>query len=63
VAEGLRGDIRLLADGFTRIDRVEITLREEIVGSRNALAAMICVSYADLDRRVTALEQRRPGSG
>ena len=63
VAEGLRGDIRLLAEGFTRIDRLEITLREEIARSYNALASLIRLTYTDLDRRVTALDRRPRDSG
>jgi archaellum component FlaC len=60
VAEGLRGDIRLLAEGFTlRIDRLETILRDEIVRSHDALAGLIRLAYTDLDRRVTALEPRR----
>jgi len=63
VAESLRGDVHLLAEGFTnRIDRLEVSLREEIVRSYDALAALIRLTYADLDRRVTALEQRPHGA-
>jgi uncharacterized coiled-coil protein SlyX len=58
VVEGLRGDIRLIAEGFTRIDRVEITLRDEIVRSHDTLAALIRLTYTDLDRRVQVLERR-----
>ena len=59
VAESLRGDMRLLAEGFTlRIDRLEATLRDEMVRSHNELGTLLRLGYADLDRRVTALERR-----
>jgi hypothetical protein len=62
VAEGLRGEIRLLAEGFTRIDRVESTLRDEIVRSHDSLATLIRLAYTDLDRRVRVLERHPPES-
>jgi septal ring factor EnvC (AmiA/AmiB activator) len=59
VAEGLRADVWLLAEGFVlRVDRLEATLQEEIGRSHDTLAALIRLTYMDLDRRVTALEQR-----
>jgi len=58
VEEGLRGEIRLLAEAFSlRCDRLETTLRDEIVRSHDDLAALIRSAYIDLDRRVTALER------
>jgi hypothetical protein len=63
VAEGLRGDIRLIAEGLTHIDAVEIRLRDEIVRSHDALDGLIRLAYVDLDRRVRILEGRPPASG
>ena len=62
VAEGIRGDIRLLAEGFTRVDRVEIAPRDELARSHDALATLIRLTYTDLDRRVKILERRPPDS-
>ena len=63
VAEGLRADIRLFAERWVeRIDRLEIFIRGEIARSHDALAALIRLTYTDLDRRVTALEQRSRNS-
>ncbi len=53
----------MLAEGFTRIDRVESTLRDEIVRSHDSLATLIRLAYTDLDRRVRVLERRPPESG
>ena len=59
VMEGLRADIRLLAKRWdARIDQLETTLLDEIARSHDALVGLIRLTYADLDRRVTALEQR-----
>ena len=56
VAEGLRGDIRLVAEGHSvlvaRIERVEQAI--EAMG-REILAA-VKFSFAELDRRLTRLE-------
>ena len=58
VAAGLRAEIRAIAEGFTRIDRVENALREEIVRSRDELASLIRLTFIDLDRRIQVLERR-----
>src|SRR3990170_248156 len=59
VAEGMRSDVRLVAEGVSslaeRVDRVEENLREEIRQTRTDLTALITVSYGDLDRRVRRL--------
>lgn len=59
VAESLRHDDRLLAEGFAtldaKIDRVGADLRTEIVETR----AMVKLSYAELDRRPRTLEGAR----
>jgi septal ring factor EnvC (AmiA/AmiB activator) len=59
VEEGIRSDIRLLAEGFSlRFERLETTLRNEMVRSHDDLASLIRAAYTDLDRRVTLLERR-----
>lgn len=69
VAEGLRGEIWLLAEGFGLVDRLETRLREELHATRRDLEAMIRLAYADLDRRLRVLEvevadlRRRAGEG
>jgi hypothetical protein len=62
VAEDLRGDVRLVAEGFSRIDTLETTLRGEIARSHDALAGLFRLAYTDLDRRVRVLEGRPPDS-
>lgn len=62
VAEGLRGEIRAIAESFTRIDRVENAVREEIVRSRDELAGLIRRTLIDLDRRIRVREHRPPES-
>jgi hypothetical protein len=63
VGESLRKDLRRVAEELTpRIDRLEVTLRGEIVRSRDALADLIRSTYVDLDRRVRVLEGRPPDS-
>ena len=63
VAEGMRSDIRLVAEGVAavaeRLDRVEHNLREEIRDTRRDLTALLTASYTDLDRRVRRLEGDR----
>jgi hypothetical protein len=64
VEEGLRGDMQLIVEGVTlRMDRLETTLREEIVRSHDSLTALIRLAYTDLDRRVTVLERRPREAG
>ena len=59
----MRAEIQLLAEGLgslaDRIDRLERDLREEILRAQRELSAMIKFSYAELDRRIQALEQRQ----
>ena len=63
VAEGMRADVRLVAEGVVslaeRVDRVEENLRQEIRETRRDLTALVTVSYTDLDRRVRRLEGDR----
>ncbi|MBI4590456.1 MAG: hypothetical protein HY725_16625 [Candidatus Rokubacteria bacterium] len=63
VAEGMRADVRLVAEGVAslaeRVDRLEENLRVEIRQTRADLTALISTSYGDLDRRVRRLESDR----
>ena len=63
VAEGMRADVRLVAEGVVslgeRVGRVGENLRQEIRETRRDLTALITVSYTDLDRRVRRLEDDR----
>jgi uncharacterized protein involved in exopolysaccharide biosynthesis len=61
IAEGLRADIRLLAEGH-QVLREEFKreleeFRREVRAEFQEVKAMIKFSYAELDRRVRALEQ------
>lgn len=62
VAEGLRQETRLLAEGFAmvdgKIDRLGETLRAELAAESAETRAMIKLSYVELDRRLSALEAR-----
>ena len=63
VAEGMRSDTRLVAEGVSsladRVDRLEQNLREEIRETRRDLTALLTASHTDLDRRVRRLEDDR----
>jgi hypothetical protein len=58
VAEGLRSEIRLVAEGVSGLDEkftLEfVKVREEI----GEVKRLLRVSYGDLDRRVQALERK-----
>ena len=60
VAESLRGEIRLVAEGVAGLDQkftMEfVKVREEI----GEVKTLLQVSYGDLGRRVQALEGRHP---
>jgi hypothetical protein len=62
LGEGLRADVRLVAEGVTalaeRVDRVEGSLREEILRAQRELSAMPRFSYAELDRGIQLPEAR-----
>ncbi len=64
IAEDLRSDIRLVAEGVAmnteRLDRQEKelrTFREETNRNFTELRAAINLSHGELDRRVTAMER------
>lgn len=60
--EALLAKIQLVAEGVSelseRLDRTEANLREEILRAQRELSAMLRFSYADLDRKIQALESR-----
>ena len=62
VAERMGSQVQLVAEGVRslseRLDRVEENLREEILRSQRELSAMVKFSYAELDRKLQALEGR-----
>jgi len=62
VAERIESRMQLIAEGVSslseRLDRVEENLREDILRSQRELSAMIKFSYAELERRIEALETR-----
>jgi hypothetical protein len=58
VGEGLRSDIRLVADGVAGVDEkftLEFVRAREEIGE---VKSLLKVSYGDLDRRVQALERK-----
>ena len=63
VAEGMRSDVRLVAEGVSslaeRVDRLEHNLRQEIRETRRDVTALLTASYTDLDRRMRHLEGDR----
>ena len=62
VGESLRGEIRLVAEGVAGLDekftQEFVSVRTEIREQIGDVKALIRGSYADLDRRVTALEKK-----
>ena len=62
LAEGLRSDVQLVAEGVTglseRVDRLEVSLRDDMLGLQRELGAMLRFSYAELDRKIQSLETR-----
>jgi len=64
VAEGLRSDIRTVAEGVAGLDE-KFTLeflrvREEMRDQIGEVKSLIRVSWGDLDRRIQSLEKDRP---
>jgi hypothetical protein len=62
VAESLRSDIRLVAEGVAGLDekftQEFVTVREEIREQIGEVKGLLRGSYGDLDRRVQALERK-----
>ena len=56
VAEGLRSEIRQVAEGHQVIRNEIQTLREENEQAHREILSAIKFSYAELDRRITTIE-------
>ena len=56
VAEGVRGDIRALAEGQLEIRREMGVFRADVSREFEETRALIRLSYGELDRRVKGLE-------
>jgi hypothetical protein len=56
VAEDLRGDIRLVAEGQQGLRRELDTFRGDVTREFDETRALIRLSYGELDRRVRGLE-------
>lgn len=59
LAEALRGDVRLVAEGHTVIRRELQEFRCEARDEFQAVRALLRLSFAQLDRRITRLESGR----
>ena len=57
--EGLRGEIRLVAEGVAHTNERLDSLKTEVAQEFSETRKMIRLGYSDLDRRVRALEARR----
>ena len=57
--EGLRGEVRLVAEGVTNTNERLDTFKAEVAQEFTETRKMIRLGYSDLDRRVRALEARR----
>jgi hypothetical protein len=56
VAEGLRSEIRQIAEGVANVDEKLERFRREVHADFKEVKAMIKFSYSELDGRITALE-------
>ena len=56
VAEGLEHKIQLVAEGITNVDEKLEHFRQEVKEEFKETRSMIRFSYAELDRRVVAIE-------
>ncbi len=56
VAEGLEYKIQLLAEGITNVDEKLERFRQEVKEEFKEAKSMIKFSFAELDRRITAIE-------
>ena len=54
--EGLRGDLRLLAEGLLGIDEKMDAFRGDVTQRIDEVRTFVKISYSDLDRRVHPLE-------
>lgn len=55
VAEDLRGEVRLVAEGVAGVDSGLRELRSDVKGEFTELRSMVRLSYAELDRRLESL--------
>lgn len=60
VAEGLRADMRLLAEGLAGSREEMQVFRSEVAAEFAEVRSLLKLSYADLDRRVSTLERAAP---
>lgn len=58
VAEDLRGEVRLVADGVAGVSTGQEQFRSEVKGEFTEVRSMVRLSYAELDRQLESLEQR-----
>ena len=58
VVEGLRDEIKLVGEGHDIIRKEIQTFREEVKEEFKEVKSAIKFSYADLDRRITFLENK-----
>jgi exonuclease VII large subunit len=58
IAESLRNDVRLIAEGHRGLERELRELRRENDTAHREIIATVRLSHAGLDRRVTGLESR-----
>ncbi len=56
VAEGLRNEIRQVAEGVANVDENLDRFRKEVQGEFKEVRALIKFSYAELDQRIRVLE-------
>ena len=57
IAEGLRSDIRLVADGVAAVSSGQQQFRTAIKEELTEVRSMIRLSYAELDRRLETVER------
>jgi predicted nucleic acid-binding Zn-ribbon protein len=59
--EGIRDEVRQVAEGVAtvkgKLDRIHQELKTEIQETRQEILAAVKFSYAELDKRLTSLEQ------
>jgi len=56
VADGLRKDVQLVAEGVSSLNDQVVRLRGDITGEFSEVKSMIRLSYTELDRRLRTLE-------
>lgn len=61
VAEGLERKVQQVAEGVTNLDEKLERFRQEVAHEFKEVKSMIKLSYAEMDRRMAAVESRRGG--